>query len=96
MVNGMYSVSFSGPGGLSGSGVCAVKDGAINGGDAGYGYLGNFKVDASKVSATQGGGRGGGIERWGVPLGKPAVARGGRCFRISAARSRGGAGGAGG
>lgn len=52
MLNGLYSVSFAGPGGLSGSGVCAVKDGAINGGDAGYGYLGNFKVDGSKVSAT--------------------------------------------
>lgn len=52
MLNGMYSVSFAGPGGLSGSGVGAVKDGTINGGDAGYGYLGNFKVDGAKVSAT--------------------------------------------
>lgn len=52
MLNGMYSVSFAGPGGLSGSGVAAVKDGTIHGGDAGYGYLGNFKTDGGKVSAT--------------------------------------------
>lgn len=52
MVNGMYSVSFTGPAGLGGSGVGAVKDGSINGGDAGYGYLGKFQVDGSKVSAT--------------------------------------------
>ncbi len=52
MVNGMYSVSFAGPGGQSGSGVAAVKDGSINGGDAGYGYLGNFTANGPKVTAT--------------------------------------------
>lgn len=52
MHNGMYSVSFAGPAGLSGSGVAAIKDGTIHGGDAGYGYLGNVKTDGGKASAT--------------------------------------------
>lgn len=52
MNDGMYSVSFSGPGGQSGRGAVAVRAGTIHGGDAGYGYFGSFKIDAGTMSAT--------------------------------------------
>jgi hypothetical protein len=51
MVNGLYSVNFSGPVG-AGTGVVAIRDGSLNGGDAGFGYLGTLRVEGARVAAS--------------------------------------------
>lgn len=50
MQDGIYHVRFSSPQGSSGEGLAVVKAGSVNGGDAGYLYLGQLLADGSKVS----------------------------------------------
>lgn len=50
MIDGLYAVNFKANGGDFGSGVVAIRGGAINGGDHGFFYQGALIADGSKVS----------------------------------------------
>ena len=52
MQNGIYHVSFSSSVGGAGEGLAVVKDGAVNGGDAGYLYLGQLAASGQTVSGN--------------------------------------------
>lgn len=50
MENGIYHVRFSSSIGGAGEGLAVVKDGAVNGGDAGYLYLGQLTAAGPALS----------------------------------------------
>lgn len=50
MQNGIYHVRFSSSVGGAGEGLAVVKDGAVNGGDAGYLYLGQLMAAGQALS----------------------------------------------
>ncbi len=52
MLNGLWTVEFSSALNIVGKGVLVLSDGRLFGGDSGYYYSGNFKVDGNTVSGT--------------------------------------------
>jgi len=50
MENGIYHVRFASSIGGAGEGLVVVKDDAVNGGDAGYLYLGKLKASGQTLS----------------------------------------------
>ena len=52
MHNGIYHVRFSSSVGGAGEGLAVVKDGAVNGGDAGYLYLDQLAASGQTVSGN--------------------------------------------
>lgn len=50
MQDGIYHVRFSSSIGSSGEGLVVIKQGAINGGDAGYLYIGRLAVNSDALS----------------------------------------------
>ena len=52
MQNGIYHVRFSSSVGGAGEGLAVVKDGAVNGGDTGYLYLGQLAASGQTVSGN--------------------------------------------
>lgn len=50
MKDGIYHVRFSSSVGAAGEGLAVVKDGSVNGGDAGYLYLGQLSDAGSGLS----------------------------------------------
>ena len=50
MQDGIYHVRFSSSMGSAGEGLVVVKQGAVNGGDLGYLYIGDLAVDGEAVS----------------------------------------------
>jgi hypothetical protein len=46
MKDGIYHVKFASPTGATGEGLVVVKEGSVNGGDAGYLYQGTLDNDA--------------------------------------------------
>ena len=49
MQNGIYHVRFASARASAGEGLVVVKDGSVNGGDAGYLYIGALREDAGQV-----------------------------------------------
>lgn len=62
MKNGIYHVRFSSQQGSHGEGLVVVKDGAVNGGDPGYLYLGTMLSDSNAVSGRLE------VKRWNTKL----------------------------
>ena len=52
MKNGIYHVTFSSSVGGKGEGLVVVKDGSINGGDAGYLYVGKINNSRETLSGV--------------------------------------------
>ena len=53
MKSGIYHVHFrGGPAQNFGDGIVVFKDGAINGGDVGYIYRGEFRTETNRIIAT--------------------------------------------
>lgn len=50
MQDGIYHVVFSSPLGSAGEGLAVVKDGAVNGGDHGYLYIGQLLAADANIS----------------------------------------------
>lgn len=52
MQDGIYHVTFSSSLGAAGEGLAVVKNGTVNGGDAGYLYQGGLSQNGEQVSGT--------------------------------------------
>lgn len=58
MQDGIYHVRFSSSVGSAGEGLVVIKQGSVNGGDAGYLYIGQFSVSGESLSGRLN------IKRW--------------------------------
>jgi hypothetical protein len=51
-MDGLWTVEFGSSAGVSGAGVAVFQHGKIMGGDAGYYYIGEYRLDGEKLLVT--------------------------------------------
>lgn len=48
-MNGLWTVEFGSSAGIAGAGVAVFRDGKIMGGDSGYYYIGEYRLDSNHI-----------------------------------------------